>query len=163
MIVREAAIADVPELCGLLNDIIARGGTTAYEEPLDPETFADHFVTGADVVSCFVAEQDGVLIGFQTLEQGDPLPVDVCAIASFSRSFSGVRGAGRALFPKSRAAAIAAGFRAIDAQIRADNVPGLGYYGAMGFVEYDVVRGVPLSDGTPVDRVRKRYDLMRDC
>ena len=159
MIVRAAVLADVPALCALLNEIIAQGGTTAYEEPLTHDEFAEHFLTGPDVVSCFVAEQDGELIGFQTLEGGAPLPPGVCAIASFSKSHTGVRGAGRALFPRSRDAAQAAGFQAIDAQIRADNVPGLGYYAAMGFVQYDVVPQVPLSDGTPVDRVRKRYDL----
>ena len=43
--------------------------------------------------------------------------------------------------------------------IRADNLPGLAYYGRIGFTEYDRVTGVPLSDGTPVDRIRKVYRL----
>ena len=53
----------------------------------------------------------------------------------------------------------AEGLSAIDAKIRADNVPGLGYYSAMGFQDRSLVRDVPLKDGTPVDRVIKRLTL----
>ena len=49
--------------------------------------------------------------------------------------------------------------RTIDATIRADNTGGLAFYGRMGFTDYDCVAGVPLKDGTLVDRIRKRFDL----
>jgi hypothetical protein len=52
-----------------------------------------------------------------------------------------------------------AGFLEINAQIRADNLPGMAYYAAMGFAPFDMVKAVPLKDGTPVDRMIKRYDL----
>ena len=47
----------------------------------------------------------------------------------------------------------------IDATIRADNRGGLAYYERMGFREQTRLLGVPLRDGRPVDRVRKRLDL----
>ena len=42
---------------------------------------------------------------------------------------------------------------------RADNTPGLGYYGKMGIKEVDRLIAVPLSDGTPVDRVIRRFEF----
>jgi ribosomal protein S18 acetylase RimI-like enzyme len=47
----------------------------------------------------------------------------------------------------------------IDATIRADNTGGLAFYSRQGFVDYDRLVGVPLEDGTPVDRLRKRFDI----
>lgn len=44
-----------------------------------------------------------------------------------------------------------------NATIRADNAGGLAYYARMGFQDYAVARGVPLADGTPVDRISRRY------
>ena len=53
------------------------------------------------------------------------------------------------------------GLKAINATIRADNVSGLAYYTKMGFETYHRVKQVPLSDSTPVDRVKKRYVVAR--
>ena len=47
----------------------------------------------------------------------------------------------------------------MNAEIRADNEGGLAFYGKMGFQDQDVDRAVPLGDGTPVDRINKRYPL----
>jgi ribosomal protein S18 acetylase RimI-like enzyme len=68
-------------------------------------------------------------------------------------------GVGSALFEETKKAARAAGVRTIDATIRADNTGGLAFYTRMGFVDYDRRVGVPLKNGTPVDRVRKRFDV----
>ncbi|MDB5552313.1 MAG: GCN5-related N-acetyltransferase, partial [Rhizobium sp.] len=69
------------------------------------------------------------------------------------------KGVGTALFPVTRAAAEKLGLAFINATIRADNVSGLAYYTAMGFEDYDRQVGVPLLDGTPVDRIKKRFLL----
>lgn len=52
------------------------------------------------------------------------------------------------------------GMAAIDATVRADNGAGLAYHNRLGFVDYDRVTGVPLSDGAAVDRIRKRYAIV---
>ncbi|MHC2364347.1 ribosomal protein S18 acetylase RimI-like enzyme [Rhizobium leguminosarum] len=66
-------------------------------------------------------------------------------------------GVGSALFPTTRAAAEELGLEFINATIRADNVSGLGYYAKMGFETYDRLVQVPLQDGAPVDRIKKRF------
>ena len=159
MMVRPAVRADVTVMCAILNEIIEIGGTTAYEQPLSDETFRAHFLEGVDCVSCIVAENEGQVLGFQSLEGGAPLPSGVVAIASFAKAGSGVKGVGRSMFARTKQIAKDAGFHAIDAKIRADNDVGLGFYDTMGFVKSEVVRAVPLSDGRLVDRVIKRYVL----
>ncbi|MEM7743548.1 MAG: GNAT family N-acetyltransferase [Pseudomonadota bacterium] len=157
--IRAARLGDVPELTQLLNEIIAVGGTTAHEDPMSETYFRAHYLDDPELVSFLVAEGDeGVLYGFQVLARMKELPSDWADIGSFARA-SGVRGVGRALFAETCRVARAAGVRTINAQIRADNVPGLGYYGAMGFLDYDRLVGMPLKDGTLVDRILKRYDL----
>ena len=159
MLIRKAAPADAAELADLLNEIIRAGGTTALETELTPEEFDDWFISGPYALACHVAEADGLLYGFQSLSvYGDPQP-GWADIATFARIAPKKPGVGRALFAATQAAAEGLGLKAINATIRADNVSGLGYYGKMGFEDYDRVVGVPLKDGTLVDRVKKRFSL----
>ncbi len=161
MIVRDAVAADGLQMCELLNEIIEIGGTTAAEDVMSLATFHAHYFEGEGSVSLFVAEQDGVILGFQKLNKLDRVSDEIADIATFARVSNKVKGVGRALFERTREAAFEAGFAQINARIRADNVPGLGYYTAIGFAPFDVVKDVPLKDGTPVDRMLKRYDLTR--
>lgn len=159
---RPATPADAPEMAALLNEIIAIGGTTAHEDPWSPEAMRDHYIAHPGLIACTVAELDGRLAGFQHLgwpRDKDDLPPGWAAIATFVRQGQAGRGIGAALFAATRAAAEAAGVATIDATIRADNAGGLGFYAARGFVDYAVLPAIPLKDGRPVDRVRKRYDL----
>jgi L-amino acid N-acyltransferase YncA len=157
MKVRKAASADADELSELLNDIIRAGGTTAIETPLSAAEFADWFITGEFPLACHVAESDGALVGFQSLSVfGDP-PKGTADIATFARMNPKTKGAGSALFPATRSTAEALGLELINATIRADNVSGLAYYEKMGFETYDRLIQVPLLDGTPVDRIKKRF------
>lgn len=156
IVVRNANMADAADLCMLLNEIIAIGGSTAIEKPLSESDFADYFLRGSDFVSCLVAEQEE-LVGFQALERRVGLPQDCVDIATFARVSDKIKGVGRALFLRTIDVARDAGFTQINATIRADNVSGLGYYSAMGFVAHAVKKAVPLADGTPVDRVSKRF------
>lgn len=159
--VRPATSADAPELAELLNAIIARGGTTALEEAFTPERLDETYLTGSDVLSCVVAvdTDSGRLEGFQTLIREPHLPEDWGDIATFSRVDGIQRGVGSALFAATRERARALGLAAVNAEIRADNTGGLAFYSKMGFQDYHVDRAVPLSDGTPVDRINKRYML----
>lgn len=159
--VRPVRDEDAAELAELLNEIIARGGTTALEEPFTAQRLAETYLTGPGVISCFVAvdRATGRLLGFQTLVRDAHLPPDVGDIGTFARVGGTQRGVGTALFAATRAAAQAKGLAAINATIRADNTGGLAFYGRMGFLDHSVRAAIPLKDGTPVDRINRRYAL----
>ena len=158
--VRPATAHDVAELATLLNTIIEIGGTTAFEQPLSDAEFGEAFLAGDGHICCFVAEaEDGSLAGFQSLERHALLPNDWGNISTFARVEPKVRGVGTALFAATLEHAREAGVVAINARIRADNTGGLAFYEKIGFSTYDVDAGVPLSDGTPVDRISKKYDV----
>ena len=156
MTVRRARPEDAAGLAALLNEIIAIGGTTAYQTPRTPETFRQTFIERPGHVGCLVAEgADGALLGFQHIDREGATGY----IASFARARPKVPGVGRALMAETLKAAREAGIASIVAKIRADNAPGLGFYSAMGFADWTVDRAVPLTDGTPVDRISKRLVL----
>lgn len=158
--VRPMRAGDVPVACALLNQIIALGGTTAIETPLTEAMFAEAFLNGPNVICCHVVlDGQGVVAGFQGLARYDTLPPECGDIATFTRRTDPVKGAGRALFAATRDVARVVGLHQINATIRADNVPGLGYYAAIGFHDHAVTPAVPLTDGTPVDRLSRRYRL----
>ncbi len=158
--VRPMMREDVAQACHILNDIIAAGGTTAFEIPFSEALFAQSYLDGTDKVCCVVALDDtGEVAGFQWLGTHEALPEDCVDIATFTRRNPVLRGAGRALFQETTAQARALGFNAINATIRADNALGLSYYDKMGFRDYSVSYGVKLRDGTPVNRISKRFNL----
>ncbi len=161
--IRHATHADAPAMADLINAIIKRGGTTAYEDLFDAETLAAEFIDLPQLISCFVAEADAALAGFQSLfrsfEDDDPFPADWGIIGTFARVGGTRRGVGSALFAHTVEIAPSAGVTTIDATIRADNTGGLAFYSRLGFVDYAVIRAKLLKNGTPVDRIRKRFDL----
>ena len=162
MIVRSVRPEDAEVLLAILNEIIAIGGTTAYETPLSKQDFLDHFLSGPDHIACLAAERsDGTLLGFQALERNPRLPDDCADIATFARQSPRIPGVGAALFQETRRLAAAQGFASINATIRADNAPGLAYYARMGFEDHSVDKAVPLQDGRPIDRISKRFILTR--
>lgn len=160
-IVRTARTTDAAALTELLNIIIAAGGTTAMQEPLATDTFAEWFVSGPDVLSCVVAEDDVSrnLLGFQSIYRDAELPDGWADIATFASTQHKVAGVGTRMFAHTRSRAKDLGLATINATIRADNVQGLSFYEKMGFRIYRTLEAVPLRDGTPVDRIMKRYDL----
>ena len=160
-VIRPARREDAPALAELLNAIIARGGTTALEAPYTADALADAYLVGPDVICCFVAvdADTGTLEGFQTLGRYPSLPDGWGDIGTFARIGGTQRGIGTALFAATREEARRQGLQWINATIRADNTGGLAFYGRMGFETYHVSSNVPLNDGTPVDRVSRRYLL----
>ena len=163
--IRPVRPTDAPALAELLNAIIARGGTTALEEPFTADALDRAYLTGPDVVCCFVAADraSGRLEGFQTLGRGDGLPDGVGDIGTFARVDGTQRGVGSALFAATCAEARRLGLTGINATIRADNTGGLAFYGRLGFRDHSVRAAVPLKDGAPVDRVSKRFSLVADA
>jgi L-amino acid N-acyltransferase YncA len=163
MFIRPVAAADAPALASLLNEIIARGGTTAFQRSFTPQRLAEFMLVGRSVICCFVAEEsDGALGGFQSLVRSEHLPNDVGDIATFSRVGRTQKGIGSQLFAATRAEARRQRPTAINATIRADNFGGLVFYNRLGFTDHSIDRAVPLLDGTEIDRISKRYALERD-
>ena len=159
--VRAAKADDAARLARLLNDIIAIGGTTAHNTMFDAETFAHAYLTGPDALCCSVAEAapGQPPLGFQSLSRHPDLAPDWGDICTFARPVPKVAGVGTALFAATRAAAQALGLRTIFAVIRADNTGGPAYYSRMGLVDWRTCPGVPLRDGTKVDRIAKLFHL----
>ncbi len=157
---------DADAMSALINPIIAEGSTTAHRNGFDAARMLHHYIAPPHHISCVTAWEGDTLLGFQSLVWSDPdynghgkLPGDWAVIGSFVQPHGQGKGVGRAMFAVTREIARQVGVVAIDATIRADNVPGLRYYSKMGFQDFDRLNAVPLSDGTLVDRIRKRYDL----
>ena len=105
-------------------------------------------------------------IKFQSLEWSDPdwigddkIPASWAIISSFVDINKHRRGIGKALFQQTTKYAQEAQVEYIEATIRADNENGLRYYSSLGFYEYDVLKGVALSNGVLVDRIRKKFKV----
>ena len=162
MITRQAVEADVPEMCCLLNNIIEIGGTTAYEDKVHDTHFNAFFIKGSDRLSLYVCvEKTGDILGFQSLSINSELPANWADIATFARVEPKIKGVGTHLFEATRKFALESGITAINATIRSDNESGLAYYSKIGFIDYSVNKAVPLKDGTPVDRISKKYAVGR--
>ena len=158
--VRPAALGDALQMTKLLNAVIAAGGTTAHQTPLVVDEMFSRYIRPENNSSCHVAISNGRLSGFQSLVWADDaMPEGWAIIAKFVAFDRVKKGIGEKLFSATRFAAKAAEVKTIDATIRADNVGGLKYYSGLGFTDYDVLKQIPLNDGTPVDRIRKRFDL----
>ena len=160
--VRPVRPDDAPELADVINAIIARGGTTAFQKQFTAQELADAYLIGQHMFSAVVAidRESGDAQGFQIVgDFNEPFPQDWGDIGTYVRVDGKQKGVGTALFAATSANARAQGLTAINATIRADNVGGLSYYSKMGFEDYAVDRAVPLADGTPVDRIHKRYLL----
>ncbi len=159
MILRPARPEDAPEMAGLLNRIIAMGGTTAHETPFTPEAIQRHYIAGEEPICCHLALDDRGLIGFQAVGRNPALPEGWGDIGTFVAPDRQRTGAGQALFAVTLTAAKAAGLSTLNATIRADNVPGLGYYARRGFVQYAQDPDFTLKSGAKVGRVSRRFEL----
>lgn len=161
--IRLAVTSDNSDLCSLLNEIIEIGGTTAFQKPLQHDGIEHHFINGPECLCCLVAETTNAEIaGFQALSIHPALEKSWADIATFARITPKTPGTGTALFKQTIVQAQHHKIATINATIRADNISGLAYYSKMGFQEYSVNAAVPLLDGTPVDRISKRFEVPSD-
>jgi L-amino acid N-acyltransferase YncA len=155
VIVRPATPADGPAMTDLLNQIIAIGGTTAHQSPRTEQLVRDTDLDGPDVISSVVAENQGRIVGWQSLSNYH----DDVHIGTFVQPGLQARGVGGALFALTCDKAREAGVKTITAYIRADNLPGLAYYARIGFVDYESNPDFALNDGRIVGRAHRRFDL----
>lgn len=159
MIVRRALPSDAAAMVALQNDIIRIGGTTAHQTLRTAAQVQADYIAGPEVISCQLAEEAGDVLGFQSVSRHPALPEGWGDIGSYVKSGLQRGGVGQALFEATVKAVRAAGITTINATIRADNLPGLGYYTRRGFVDYGQDPGFALQDGRVVGRILKRYDL----
>ena len=111
------------------------------DSPVDVALVRERYLDMEYGVACTVAEQEGRVVGFQSLKRAWPQnPYGVAEgwgiIGTHIHPEAGRTGLGRSLFTTSLEAAKAAGLRHIDASIGVDNSPALAYYSAIGFTPY---------------------------
>ncbi len=159
MIVRAAAMRDARQMTDILNEVIAIGGTTAYEDPLSPSYFEKLITSDDPKVFLHVVETEDGIQGLQWVEPFDPPDAHIGGIATFAKPGTAKKGIGTALFETTHKASMIAAYKVLSAKIRADNTGGLAYYGKMGFTDHSILEGEPLKDGTPIDRIIKRLSL----
>lgn len=155
MIIRDAAPADAAGMAEVLNAVIAIGGTTAHENPKSDAQVRKSYITDADVLSSFVAEDQGRILGWQSVGIWQDEP----HIGTFVLPGLQARGIGRELFAATRNHLRAKRARFLIAHIRADNIPGLAFYARIGFRDIGGDPGFALSDGRIVGRIHRRFDL----
>lgn len=153
--IRLARPSDAAAMAALINPIIAKGGTTALEEPLDALHFERRIAGFPARDFAHVALDGDRLVGFQFVEAHQDLPDDMGDIATFVALGAARRGVGRALCAATFAEAKARGWRAVFAYIRADNAGGLAFYEKIGLRTDRIDEAVPLKTGAPVDRIGK--------
>ncbi len=156
MIVRQAVVNDAVAMTDLINAVIAAGGKTAHETPMTATEVQDHFIDGPDVLSSVVAEEAGMIIGWQSVGWWHDDP----HIGTFVLPGLQAKGVGTALFVATLADLKNGKLDRIIAWIRADNAPGLAYYARIGFRDIGGDPGFALSDGTVVGRIHRRFDLV---
>ena len=160
IVVRRAGEMDARGMAALLNAIIRQGGTTAFTENVTRDTLLSWFAKAPEHSVWHVAEdENGSLLGFQSIEPKTGLPREACDIATFVEVGRTGLGIGSRLFETTANAARNMGYRWINATIRADNQSGLTYYQSRGFEDYARQSNIALGNGLIVDRVSKRYDL----
>ncbi len=157
--IRKAFENDSKELCAILNEIIEIGGTTGFENVLSESEFESYFINGPGYISCLLAEDNGLIFGFQSLSLHPDLSDGWADIATFARVNPKLRGVGTTLFENTLNFARRHNIDTINATIRADNTSGLSYYSKMGFKDYSIAKKIPLQNGTPVDRISKYFTV----
>ena len=156
MIIRPATPADAVAMTGVLNQIIAIGGTTAHETPKSTGQVLEDYISGPDVLSCVVTLVEDRLIGWQSVGRWR----DEAHIGTFVAPDVQAKGAGAAMFALTCDTVQKAGVPYLVASIRADNDPGLRYYARMGFTDFASEPHFALSTGQIVGRIHRRFDVV---
>lgn len=138
MRIRDAVATDAPEISTFLKELTAAG---KRKSPDDVGFVLAHYIESTQKIKCSVAEDQGVVLGFQSLQHAAADTTSGngsgwAVIGTHIRPSAARRGVGRALFAASQSAAESADVTDIEATIAADNPEALAYYDAMGFKTY---------------------------
>lgn len=158
--VRPAMPLDAGSMARLLNEIIAKGGTTALTRPVTGQDLTEWMAVNSSTSAWHVAlDEAEKVVGFQWISPHEKLPPEACDIASFVQIGRTGLGIGSALFTATAAAAKGLSYKWINATIRADNEGGLTYYQSRGFRTWTIDEDVTLESGQIVTKISKRYDV----
>ena len=151
MLIRDVAAADALQISAFLKELTAIGKRI---RPDDEIFVLKNYISDPEKICCFVAEEDGIILGFQSLKKavlGNQWDVEPGwgIIGTHINPVAARRGVGRALFGVTVREARKSGLLYIDASIGTSNSEALAYYGAMGFQTYRTTQG----------RICKRFDL----
>ncbi|MEM7546202.1 MAG: GNAT family N-acetyltransferase [Pseudomonadota bacterium] len=151
MIIRDGTSSDVDQMSSFLRDLTASG---KRKSPDDEAFVLAYYINDPDKIRCTVAEDDGLILGFQSLKRAQDgnqwgVKAGWGIIGTHIRPSAARRGVGRALFDVTRKAAGEAGLTHVDASISATNPEALAYYDAMGFRTYR----------TPADLICKCFEV----
>ncbi|WP_217356277.1 GNAT family N-acetyltransferase [Ruegeria arenilitoris] len=138
LVFRKAVLDDAEGLSEVLQELTAAGKRS---RPSNADFVRTNYIADPCGIQCTVAVLDGRLLGLQSLKRAIKgnaydVPEGWGIIGTHIRPTAARLGIGRAMFQESLSAARAAGIKYIDATIGAENAEGLGYYQAMGFVDY---------------------------
>ena len=138
---RPARPADATQMTELLNDIIAIGGTTAHEEPFDPDGMLHVYIIPERHISTFVAELDGAIVGFASLHE-TPVPhrptavgrITAIAVLPDTRG----TGAGRALVKAAEAYFVAKGIARLEVTSGENHAAAHPFYRHLGYMDQGI-------------------------
>lgn len=154
MTVRPAGPADAPAMTAVLNGVLRLGPALAHHRKMTAGQVADHYLSGADVLSAVVDEEDSAIQGWQSVGwwQGE------AHIGTFLAPGALGRGVGQRLFALTCHILQGGPVSSVMASVRADDAAGLAYYARIGFAE--VAADALPRDGRGVGRVHRRFDLV---
>lgn len=162
--IRKATPEDAEGVCAILNPIIREGKQTVLDREYTPEEEAQ-FITNFSKRGIFlVAETDGKILGFQTMEPyaGYTKAFDHVGIAG-TYVLEGCRGLGigKQLFAKLCEMAPALGYEKIFTYILANNKQSIGYYTNLGFRIIGIAEKQAKIKGRYEDEVLVEYFFAR--
>jgi ribosomal protein S18 acetylase RimI-like enzyme len=149
--IRSATAEDAPALAAI-DELTWTAGTSPA--PYDPDRpFFGERTTPDDVL---VAEVDGRVVGYLTLQQALPVPAHAHVLTvnglAVHPSAAG-KGVGRALVAEALRVAVARGARKVTLRVLGPNVAARRLYESCGFVVEGLLEGEFLLDGAEVDDV----------
>jgi GNAT superfamily N-acetyltransferase len=154
--VRQALPDDAQAMAELLNRLIADQDGTALTEPVSALQEADYIQELQKDGSCLLAEECGVLLGFQSVER---FSLDVGEIGTFVRRGSRGQGVGRALLVATQEWAAAQTLSVLLAEVAAHNMRGQQAYRAWGFGDAQPDHLDPLAPVGQPDKVKLMLKL----
>jgi L-amino acid N-acyltransferase YncA len=154
--IREARGTDAESITRVLNPIIETRTNSVYTEAFSVDAEQEFIVKFPKRGVFHVAESDGIVKGFQTIESFATYTTaldHVGIIGTFVGFLYQKQGIGKALFQASFVAARAKGYEKLFAFVRADNTAGLAAYLEQGFTQVGIAKNHAKIDGKYVDEI----------